>query len=457
MIKKIGGIKFSGYTLLFMGLLFESVCLFLLAPRYYHYGFNLFCMVQYLVSCIVFLRAKKKKNYFDFDVIFIFTFFFVMFFYPVFMFESDPLKYFAFQYEFNENVISRATALSLLGMQSYFLGSISFRENLDVTFSEIKSYNYITGLTIISAISFLLFIGTGGYASLKGAYSGDTVQTSGLGSYFRAFTTPFLYCAIALQFNYLYRSNKKKLEKKRINKVLILYTLFFSVLMLMSGSRANTLQVILMCGALYTMYYKNIGFIRFIPLMIIGVLGMFALNIARGGGEISGFADIVMDLIINNRNTYVAVDYVDVNGVTFGKTMFSVVLAPFPFMQKIIFSIFNINVSDASSSALMTKISLGGESELGLGTNIIADLYMSFGMIGVVVLMFLLGRYIAKFLFMAKTNIYALIAYSVMISYSVYIVRAEFFFAGRDLIWSIFFFFCFNIYNNSKIEKTPKE
>jgi oligosaccharide repeat unit polymerase len=448
--KQMQNIKFTNWTILFLILLIESILLFLFAPHYYNYEFNLFCMLQYLSSSFLFLRAKKKENYFDFDMIFMFSFFFVMFFYPVFMFQSDPLKYFAFKYEFNENVISRSTALSLLGMQSYFLGSISFRVKQNTDVLKIKSYNFITGLTVISAISFMLFIVSGGYASLKGAYSGEIVQSSGLGSYFRAFTPPFLYCALALQVNNLYRINKNKFNYKGLNKILVIYTLVFMILMLMSGSRANTLQLLLICGALFTMFYRPISFIRFVPLVFIGVLGMFAINIMRGGGEISGIADVVMDLIINNRNTYVAVDYVDVYGMTFGKSMLSVLLAPFPFMQSIIFSILNINPWDASSASLITKISLGGESELGLGTNIIADLYISFGMVGVIFFMSLLGRYIAKILYFAKSNVYALIAYTVMISYSVYIVRSEFFYSGRDLLWALFFFFCFEIYSNTK-------
>ncbi|TDW47119.1 oligosaccharide repeat unit polymerase [Flavobacterium sp. 270] len=450
-------IKFTKWTLVFAILFIESILLFLLAPHYYNYEFNLFCMIQYLFSSFLFLKAKKKENYFDFDMIFMFSFFFVMFFYPVFMFQSDPLKYFAFKYEFNENVISRSTALSLLGMQSYFFGSISFKEKEKNDSFNVKSYNYITGLAIISALSFILFIASGGYSSLKGAYSGESVQASGLGSYFRAFTPPFLYCALALQFNNLYKLSTDKFYIKKLNKILVIYTLAFIALMLMSGSRANTLQLLLICGALYTMFYRSISFVRFVPLVFIGVIGMFIINILRGGGELSGLADIVMDLIINNRNTYVAVDYVDVYGVTLGKSMLSVLLAPFPFMQTIIFSIFNINAWDASSASLITKISLGGESELGLGTNIIADLYMSFGMIGVIVFMFFLGRFIAKILYFSKKNIYALIAYTVMISYSVYIVRSEFFYSGRDLLWALLIFFCFEIFNNSKKRKLQEE
>jgi oligosaccharide repeat unit polymerase len=398
----------------------------------------------------LFLRAKKKQNYFDFDMIFMFSFFFVMFFYPVFMFQSDPLKYFAFQYEFNENVISRATALSLLGMQAYFSGSLSFNNKMCSIHSKSKIYNNVSGLSIISAISFSLFIISGGYASLKGAYSGEQVQASGVASYFWAFSPAFLFCALAIQFNNLFAIDKNKFRRKNLNKTLIIYIFTFVGLILLAGSRTYPLQIILICCALFTTFYKPISFMRFVPLVIIGIMAMFAVNIMRGGGEISGLADVVMDLIINNRNTYMAVDYVDVNGLTFGKSMLSVVLASFPFMQTIIFSIFSINPWDASSASIITKISLGGESELGLGTNIIADLYMSFGVLGVILFMFLLGRYIAKFLFFAKSNIYALIAYTVMISYSVFIVRAEFFFFSRFLLWGLFIVFCIEVFNNSK-------
>jgi oligosaccharide repeat unit polymerase len=449
-------IKFTGYSLFFTALFIESVLLFLLAPRYFHYEFNLFCMLQYLASSFLFLKAKKKKNYFDFDVIFMFTFFFVMFFYPVFMFESDPTKYFAFQYEFNEDVISRATALSLLGMQSYFLGSLTFRGNKDSELIKTKIYNNITSLSIISAISFFLYIISGGYAKLASAYSGeDVADASGASTYLWAFTPAFLFCALAFQFNNLYVINRYKFQIGKLNKLLVIYTIVFVGLILLAGSRTFPLQIILICYGLYTLFYKPISFMKFIPLVVIGISAMFAINLMRGGGEISDLADIVMDLIICNRNTYVAVDYVDVSGITFGKSMLAIILSPIPLMQSIVFWIFSINPSDASSGNLITKISLGVEdSALGLGTNIIADLYMSFGMIGVILFMFLLGRYIAKFLHLAKSNMYALIAYSVMISYSVFLVRAEFFFFSRYLVWGLFFVFCAEIYNNSKKSKS---
>jgi oligosaccharide repeat unit polymerase len=334
------------------------------------------------------------------------------------------------------------------------LGSLTFKGKNNLELSKNKIYNNITGLSVISAISLFLFIVSGGYAKLKGAYSGEEIQASGVASYFWAFSPAFLFCALAFQFNNLYVIDKYKFQRKNLNKTLIIYTLLFIVLILLTGSRTFPLQVILICCALFTTFYKPISLMKFVPMLLLGVLGMFVVNVLRGGDTTLELVDSVMDLIICNRNTYVAIDYVDISGMTFGKSMLSVVLAPIPFMQSIFFWIFSLNPSDTSSGNLITKITLGvDDSALGFGTNIIADLYMSFGMIGVILFMFLLGRYVAKFLWLAKSNIYALVAYSVMISYSVFLVRAEFFFFSRFLVWGLLIVFCVEVYNNSKKAK----
>lgn len=453
-------IKVTPYILVFIGLFIESIIVFLLAPHKFVYWFNLACIIQYFFSVFLFLKAKKKKNYFDFDMVFIITFFFVMFFFPVFMYESDPTRFFAFQYEYNENVISRSTALSLLGIESYFLGSLTFRkkENFNLKLPKSKMYNNIIPLCLISICSFVLFIISGGYAKLAGAYSGDQVESSGMASYFWAFTPAFLFCALIFQFNNLYIVNKTKIEKKVISKLLLIYTIIFIGLILMTGSRTFPVQIVLICGALYSLFYRPISFIKFVPLIIFGILGLFFINILRGGGDFSNVADLVIDLVVCNRSTYVSVDYVDLNGLTYGKSMLSVLLAPIPFLQSVIFSVFNISPWEAASSLIISKISLGEEGELGFGSNIIADLYMSFGMIGVIFFMFLLGRYIAKLLYYLKSNIYALVAYGVMMSYSIFIVRSEFFFFSRYLVWSLLitFFIKLNSNKKNKLENITK-
>ncbi len=177
-------------------------------------------------------------------------------------------------------------------------------------------------------------------------------------------------------------------------------------------------------------------FQTFICLLLGGVLMFFVVLMrSHDGIEITSFADIVMDLVVNNRNTFIAVDYVDKNGITWGVSMLSNVVAPIPFLQQIIYNVFNLTPDMGASSLLITKLTLGNVGSLGMGTNIIADLYIAFGVGGVVIMMFVLGYFISYLLGMVKKNSYALIAYAIMISYSVYLVRAEYFFFLRSLLW----------------------
>ena len=56
--------------------------------------------------------------------------------------------------------------------------------------------------------------------------------------------------------------------------------------------------------------------------------------------------------------------------------MLSNILAPIPFLQQIIYNLFDINPDVGASSIIITRLTLGSsDSKLGLGTNIIADIY----------------------------------------------------------------------------------
>ena len=62
----------------------------------------------------------------DFDTLFFIAYFFVMFFYPVFLYPVDPERFWIFKFKFDEDLISQATSLSLLGISSYMLGSVFY-------------------------------------------------------------------------------------------------------------------------------------------------------------------------------------------------------------------------------------------------------------------------------------------------------------------------------------------
>lgn len=424
--------------ILFTILFIESIFIFFFAPNHYEYRFNLFCVIQFVVSCIVFFLCKRKNNYFDFDSIFILSYFFVMFFYPVFLYPIDPVRFFAFQYDFNESVISKSTALSLLGIHAYFLGSVVYRPKQQKVLKEKRISPQL--FSILAIISFIIYISLGGYAELKGLYKGEISNSSSIANYFYLFTCICIFAMLVVLFNNSFIVNKRRLNVRSLSYSSVLFVAFFVLLILTTGSRTIPLQIVLIFLGLYTYLYKNLKVLPTFIYLLLGGLLMFSIMIIRSSDavQINSFADIVMDLVVNNRNSFIAVDYVDEKGISYGVSMLSNILAPIPFLQQIIYNLFDINPDVGASSIIITRLTLGSsDSKLGLGTNIIADIYMAFGLWGVMIMMFGLGYFISYLLVMAKRNVYALTSYAIMISYAVFLVRAEYFFFLRALTWCL--------------------
>ena len=153
------------------------------------------------------------------------------------------------------------------------------------------------------------------------------------------------------------------------------------------------------------------------------------------------FVDLFMDLIVNNRNTFVAIDYVDNHGITYGISMLGNIFRIIPMLSGYLHPLLGLSVYETTSSLLITKEALGEGSILGLGTSIIADIYLAFGVCGVMIFMGILGYFIHYLENKMKYNyIYSIIIYVTLMSYSVTLVRAEYFYSLNQIVISIFMF-----------------
>lgn len=375
----------------------------------------------------------------DFDTMFFISFYFVCFFFPVFVYPYDQTRYWMFSYAYNENLISKATALCLLGITSYMTGNVLFPKMVRQKQRRSKEIGFHTHiLCFISIVTFILYIATGGYTQLMNLYQGNGETASGISTYFFIMTYVCMFCiVIAWNYNSYIVYNKFKLST--IPKLEIFYVVIFILFMAYAGSRGKIMNIILIALGTYSLLFKPIPLKKVIILSIVGIGVMFGLVLYRSGGSenYGQFADIVMDLMINSRNNYAAMEIADKQGFTYGLSLLSYILAAVPFAQNIIFTIFNIDPAIASSSMIITIDALGHPTSLGFGTTIIADLYLAFGAPGVVIMMFALGCFISYLTQCARYNIYALISYGIMIAYSVFLPRGEFFFPARALIWSL--------------------
>ena len=101
--------------------------------------------------------------------------------------------------------------------------------------------------------------------------------------------------------------------------------------------------------------------------------------------------------------------------------------------------VFDSTPRELSSGYIITIEALGPNPTWGLGTNLIADIYMNFGLFGVLIFMFLLGVIIRKLQIsvQTKSNILNLVVYLFLLSFSLYMPRTTYFTPLRFVLWSI--------------------
>lgn len=420
------------------------VCSF--APQKYNYEYSFYCAIAYWFNVTTYLVVKKKKNYFDFDNLFFVAFFFVTLYYSSVMYESDPYRYVFYKLYFNKNQIPLASGIALLAINSYIFGAILIDEKTKNNFQKknTKKIN-TTWLFAFSAILVILYIISGGYNNLINEYIGgvESVNDSGVSSYFFAFFPAFLLLGIIAEFSNLKIENPEKFVITKASKFGIAITGIIFLMFFLVGSRTIPLQIILVCVGMYTLLFKPIGLSKFTIYILSGFLVLSAIGYLRIALSNKNFSekfhveDSAMDLIINNRNSYILLDHVDKKGLSYGESMLSPILAPLPFAQSLVIDIFKLNPDNMRSALITTKDTFGKVGNWGLGTNIVADVYLAFGILGVIILFLVMGYYVNRFRVNSGQSTITLVCYAILLSYAVYLPRAEYFYFFRYFVWCI--------------------
>lgn len=118
-----------------------------------------------------------------------------------------------------------------------------------------------------------------------------------------------------------------------------------------------------------------------------------------------------------------------------------------PYLQSIVSNFVDFDTFATPSSRYFTW---NFDSDSGLGTNIIADIYYTFGFVGVVVLMFILGRMCT--VFSTYKNKYYFLVYIIFTGNAIFSARVEFPYVLRMLAWGCLFLLVVNILSISKLK-----
>lgn len=432
------------YKICFGILYLVSLVLYVISPNTYDYGINVLAGILFVVSVLLYFKMKKIENLFNFDTLFLLAFGITFFVYPIFLYPLNPQYFVMLSMPFNEDVITRATTLSFVGANSYMCGNLMFKRKIvcrQVMTPSIKMPD-LKIFVFLLCIAFVAFIAFGGISYYRDLYSGKGNAEGGLFGYFNIVVRVCIIISVVLQFITIKQADCG-FRISRVNKLLLLFLIFYSILLLSTGSRGAVLNALLVLTWAYTYYVKPLRLLHFIILVFVGAFLMTLIGLYRGGLNIEGFRfwDLFMDLIINNRNTFVAIDYVDKNGITYGESMLGYVLRIIPFLSGMVHKIFNLNPNETTSSMILTVETLGEEPEFGLGTSIIADLYLAFGTLGVIFFMYLLGYFIRYLeVGVERYRLHSVLIYAVLISCSVFMVRGEYFYSLNQIVISLFLF-----------------
>lgn len=436
-------------------LLVLSIALLLTAPKDYSLMYCIYCFLIFLVAATLLLvnNIRIYRTILLFEVLFTVSFFLANYAYPVFMYENNP--YFSlFTRAFNEHIITKCTALATVGYVAYSIGQYKLgAQPMTIKGKTNFSLLPVNGIDLmIMFVLFVLFL----YASMSALRSGYSQSRSIGGGFFYIFSLFYVY-------KYFAHSIGK--STKFCTYCFFLMIGSYVVINFLLGNRGEPLYLCMAIVYCYHVYVKKISNLKFLSIVFIGLFVFYFVGKTRISSEQVGVSSrseriseweaednllhYANEIIINNRSSFVLVDYADNNGYTYGKTWSVNFFSTIPFGQSFALKVLGIPKQDFSSTHLTTYLEFGEDDPdaFGLGTNLVGDIYLCFGALGTLIFMYLFGKVIRKVHdeSLRRPSYYQMF-YVILMALSVYYTRANLFCPLQMLAWT----YVLNLLNRKK-------
>lgn len=431
-----------------------SIFLYIIAPDDYSFSYCMILHVLFIINAFILLYKDRKYEKIGFNLIFTVSFYFVNFVYPVFIYPIDS-EYSLFTFSFNTRVISVSTALAQVAYSCYCLG---FSLSSGKTNSAVKSLpillkdSAINTIFFLTLIVFLAFLSSGGLRYYLDTYHIGVETTYGvsLPKYLITLLNPLMLITSILIFC---------TDNRSIIRRIFILALVVIFLLLYSGSRTLPLAILIIIFLYLVKRYK-LSTIQIYMMILLGVVSLSLVGLERGGKDVDltyahQWYHHTRDLIVNNRNLYVAYDYVKNFGILWGIPLLGPIMSTIPFSQSFVVNLFGIPSYMLSSPTFITYLEFGEYPPLGLGSNIVGDIYLSLGFVGVLIAFYALGKFIHySRSHMYRGNIYYLIIYCIMTSGAIYMCRDSYFHLFKTIVWAVMFVWLFGrMRTNVKMSK----
>lgn len=409
--------------------------------------------ILFIVSGALFLRFRRKNYFLSFELFFFIVFFLVTYSFPLMAFNEDDLLLLV---DISPYLVNKALYLSTLGFLSYLIGASLFskpyREELKTNTYDLESIDFTKLAYIYNRIGFLLmilfFVIDGPTLLIR--YNDDTLVVSG--GYILPYTRIILIILTLFELSRLANKGIHTFREALLN-ISVIYLLNISLLLLfflVTGYRSEFLVLALTLMVTYSVLIKPVPKAVIFSGVFIGFWIMALMKYFRGFNDVDvgelqsdgafTMIGLLSEFYIPSSTMYEFIQFVDANGPTYGTNTMLQILAFVPFLQSIVVWLLGVDVSSPeflTSSEFISDYILGADRSWGLGTHIIGDLYYSFGLPGVIFLMFFMGIVVSllteRMIYRKKFSMVLFLFFIVLTAQSFFFSRVEFFRLMNDL------------------------
>ena len=424
-----------------------SLVLVFLAPNTYSYDYCLLIHNLFLLTFAYNLIKNRKDGLLSFNLLFTVSFYCTSFIYPVFFYNTSDRYFSMFSYSFDENIITYSTAISYMAYCFLQLGLNNKGKNTgDITnfvIENVRIEKSLSFLTLVFTLFFIYFILNDGLKYFSDQFANASSKNDGIMAYFVQFLSPIAYSIFIMAF---FLKNKRSFTFVFAVSIVGL----FALLILLTGSRTIPLSIISLALFLFNDKISKLGVVKLAMLGVSFVVIMVLAGSLRGNGDMINSSNIsenasdvienndniflfAEELIICNRNLYFLIGTTDNIGYTYGATVLGSVLSVVPFLSNLFLSVTGLPEAAINSAKYNTVLS--GVTTKGLGTHAVADIYICWGILGVMIIFYLYGFIITKFKCSSNKILYS-VAYYIIISNAIYACRATIFNLSQ-ILWTV--------------------
>ena len=447
-------------------LLILNILIYLNAPSDLNKSFLGMSLLIPLLGSIFFILDNlkiigKKGIYVRHSFLFIFVFFIVFYQYYI-----DYLLGFLDGTEeriwVSHSIVCKSCALSNFSLISFFIGYTFQKQKMNHVVEEACLYSirfpFKKHLCIASYLLFFAFL----LIVDKSFFAGDYAAMD-FGGFWIIVILQSFFIAMLVLYSIEFKTNNHE-NVKKFFKYPILIILIYSSIVLLCGRRTEVLRVLsLSLGCIAFLKGEKLNFKKFVISGIL-LMSLFAIiGVIRGGnGNFSSgvdainnrasFMPVTLELAGSVNTLHVATCYIPEEvPYNYGLSFFPSFTLLVPGLDRTFNMIFP-ELALMKSPNIITNLYWGGVGPYGLGSSSVADVYISFGAIGLLVVFFLLGRLMryleVKTFVQHSVNPYILALSFCVFSQIIYSMRT-----GISVLFMSWTYSCMIIYAITKLKK----